>query len=165
MRNIAWIFVIIITIFVMGADKPSAVDPVEKEALEVEQMVKDLPVKEQTLKEKEYTGTIDAILEQRIEDVNDVLVFAKDMVTKAKEVCEKMDLMPKNKDFVKTVIDRHGKVEEKEKQKNNNILMHAVVEILNDPNSQPDPADPNYIEESERRMDFLAAVIEICSPK
>lgn len=76
-----------------------------------------------------------------------------------------MDLMPKNKDFVKTVIDRHGKVEEKEKQKNNNILMHAVVEILNDPNSQPDPADPNYIEESERRMDFLAAVIEICSPK
>ena len=180
MRRVIWIFLLIVISAATSAktvtpieeplpaiDPNVTVDPniIKQEILEVESMVRELPVKEQTLKEKEYIGTIDTVLEQRISDVNDVLVFAKTMTEKAKAVCDKLDLKPAKKDYVKTVIDHHGKVNEKEDQKRNNEIIKIIAEYASDPNSLPDSADPNYIEELNRRKDLLAVIIEICDPK
>ena len=142
-----------------------AADPndIEKQAKEVEAMVKEFPVKEKALKTKEYTGTIDMVLTQRVADVNEVLVYAKEMIVKAKEVCELLDLKVEKKDYLKAVIDRHGKVKEKEKQAQNITVLEAVVSAIDE--SAIPVTDPNYVAHNDRMLSFLAAVVEICTPK
>lgn len=187
MRRVIWIFLLIVISAATSAktvipiEEPlPAIDPnavlLEKQAVEIEQMVKELPVKEQELKEKEYTGTVVDVFSQYIADSNDILVYAQTMVSKSKDYCEKMkfvpvipddpnSIRPQKWDFVKLVVERHGKVEEKEAQKNTYIFLKEAVPIISDPNSLPEPTDPNYVDELDRRNQLLAAIFEICNPR
>ncbi|RKY09843.1 MAG: hypothetical protein DRP56_02070 [Planctomycetota bacterium] len=147
------------------AIKKPVIDPnaaVEKEAVEVEKMVRELPVKEAALKIKTYSGTIDAVLDERVADVNEVLVYAIRMRDRAKAVCEAMDLKPGKKDFVKSVIDRHANVREKEDQRRNGEFLGAVLEAIDEIALPAD--DPNYVAETARLANFIATVVEVCSP-
>ncbi len=142
-----------------------AVDPnnIEVRVLEVETMVKELPVKEELLKTKQYTGTIVEIMTQRIVDVNEVYQHAKTLNEKAVKVCEDMGLEVTKKEAVKKILD--SKKNELSIQKTNNELIKAVHVIINDPNVLPEPNDPNYSYILESNQEFLLAVMEMCSPQ
>ena len=142
-----------------------AVDPndIEVRVLEVETMVKELPVKEELLKTKQYTGTIVEIMTQRIVDVNEVYQHAKTLNEKAVKVCEDMGMVVSRKEAVKRILDKEEK--NLRIQKTNNELIEAVHTIINDPNVLPEPNDPNYAYEIERNQEFMLVVMEMCSPQ
>lgn len=135
----------------------------EDRKLEVETMVSELLNKEQLLKTKQYTGTIDQILEQRVVDVNEVYQHAKTLNEKAVKVCEDMGLKGSKREVVKKILD--NKKEKLEGKKRNNEIIKAVHLIINDPNILPEPNDPNYAYEVERNQQFLLAVVEMCDPR
>ena len=148
--------------------KPPVVDPnattaIEKEALEVEAMVKELPVKEAALVIKIYSGTIDDVYSDHAVDVNDVLTYAIQMRDRAKAVCEAMDLKPSKQDFIKSVIDRHAKIPEKENQKRNGEFLGAVLDVIEE--SQLPADDPNYVAHNEAMYDLWACCVEAVNPK
>jgi len=143
--------------------EPNDVNDIEVRKTEIEGMVKELPVKEDVLKSKIYTGTIEEVLEQRVVDVNTVYQYAKELNEKAVKVCEDMGLKVTKQEAVKKILDQ--KKEKLEEKKRNSEIIKAVHIIINDPNVLPEPNDPNYAYEVELNQGFILAVMELCEPR
>ena len=145
------------------AIKPDDVNDIEVRKLEVETMVKELPVKEKQLDTKVYAGTAGEVLGQIAVDANEVYQYAKTLNEKAVKVCEDMGLKVSKQEAVKKIVD--AEKERLEKRKINSEIIKGVHEILTDPNIPPDVNDPNYAYEVERNQEFMLAVMEMCDPR
>lgn len=142
--------------------EPVDANDIEIRKLEVETMVKALPEKEEALKKKEYSGTIDQIFQQRVADVNDVVVYTKTLHDKATSVAKDIGLVVEKKKAIEAIIVKKEK--QLERQKSNAEIIQSVYKMVNDPNSLPDPTDPNYPAEVEKHQELMLNVLEICKP-
>jgi len=159
------VFLMIFTLNITVAQDSLLPDPnaIEKEAAEVEAMVKQLPAKEQALQEKEYSGTIDQIYAQRVVDVNEVAVFARKLQIKAVDVAGKMGLDTRKKGVIQAILDRKAKA--KEQQRANNEIISHVSAAFNDPNIVPPVDDPNHIDQLTAMNELLTFCLVELSPK
>jgi hypothetical protein len=125
-------------------------------------MKAELPQREKQLAEKEYFGTISDIIQERIEDVNGVYKFSKDLNDKAVQACQKMGLKADRTQAIDKIIK--VKKQKIENRKQNAEIIKFVTELIKDPNMLPDPNAPNYAYEVEKNHEFLLAVMESCQP-
>ena len=155
------IMVQVINVIAANVNTPPGTIEAE-EAQVVEMATVFLPQKQKQLAIKIYTGSIGDVITERIVDVNDVVVYADAIQTKAKEVCERNGDTVTKQEAVKKLLEKHTKKEQFEKQKSNAEFIGAVIDVL--AMSTPDVNDPNYVEIVKTNSDFLLAVLEITTP-
>ena len=131
-----------------------------KEEAAIAAMVKELPAKEKALAAKEYTGTIDVILNTRVADVNELTSFTAEIKVRADAVCEKLDITPKDKASVKAILDRE--VKKKEAQKRNIEFLEAVHKAVDE--SMLPIEDPNAAAHNLAMADLWAFCVENVNP-
>jgi len=152
-----------VSIMALAADKDPKDPNLEQRKAEVVTMVEELKTKDKQLQKKVYTGTIEQVITQRLNDVNSTYELARNTNEKAVKVCEDMNVKATKQDAVKKVLE-HKKEKLGVMQMHNDLILWTH-EIMSDPNIQPGPNDPNYAYEMELNQWFLAAVMEACSPR
>jgi hypothetical protein len=125
-------------------------------------MRQELPQKEKELAEKEYHGNIEDITAQRLQDVNEVYKYAKDMNDIAMRACKKMGIKVESGQAIAKIINI--KKQKNELRRNNAEVIKFVAEVIKDPNNLPEPNDPNYVSVVEENNKFLLLVMESCQP-
>ena len=154
-------------VFLFGADVNDVNDvnevDVSVEIAEIKTIVTELPQKEKELAKKQYTGTIEEIMAQRVLDVNEVQIETKLLKDKTKSVAEKIKLEKRQE----SILNKRLSAEERElsRQKNNAEIIKISYQILNDPNLLPDPNDPNYLDEVMKNQQAMLFIMEACKPR
>ncbi len=154
-----YLFALVLSAVCFGAI--DAGDLATKEA-EVKAAIELLPVKRIELEQTVYTGTIKDIISQRIADVNEVFMLAKETKEKGVQLVIDAGYDPEKVSAADVIFKRATKADELEMQKVSNEIIDAVIKIT-DPN-QHDPADPNYSQLIEQDAYFLACVTEMLQP-
>jgi len=154
-----WLLIIVCLSALVFADPNTPVE-IAKEEAAIAKMVKDLPAKEKALATKEYTGTIDVILNTRVVDVNELTSFTAEIKYRADAVCEKLDIAPKDKATVKAILDRE--VKKKETQKRNIEFLEAVHRAVDE--SMLPIEDPNAAVHNSAMADLWAFCVENVNP-
>jgi hypothetical protein len=152
-----------ISIVAIAADKNPKDPNLEQRKAEVVTMVENLKSKDKELQKKVYTGTIEQVITQRLNDVNSTYELARNTNEKAVKVCEDMNVKATKQDAVDKVLK--SKKEKLGVMQMHNDLILWTHEIMSDPNIQPGPNDPNYTYEMELNQWFLAAIMECCQPR
>ena len=141
-------------------------DDFNTRGLEIKRLIKELPLKKDRLETKYYGGTITEILKSRVADVNEVLQHAVSIRVKAEELCTDANIPDNDLKKLLRYIDKKigSDSNDIKNRKRNTEIVNFVSKIASDPNTYPEPNDPNYSAEIERMSDFSLAVLEICKP-
>lgn len=136
-----------------GATKEPVIDEA-KLAADIEQ----IPTKISALETKQYSGTFtfNELISMRVADINEVVRDINSVNVRVEVAVKDVNLPNAKAEYIKTVLDKHTQKE----RMNVKLLMSDFVRELSDM-SGLDPADPNYIEEVDMRLQCIAWFFEI----
>lgn len=145
------IMVIVIILFAAAVFSETIRERVDN----VQQRICELPQKKAALASKTYSGTFCDILEQRIRDLNEVIVEAQQVLAEVNDICVDTNTsQPPKFKLIMTVKQKADVNDIKVKEKNNEFL-NAVNDAISDPNI----IDPNEIAQGQELFQWCVEIL------